>query len=212
MNCHISLGRSTLDKVTANAFEGLAGLLNDCRPRLVSGALCSVYHIYVDASFAENRYSGVGGVLLDMYGTMLNFFSVRIQPETLSLLQGSRKTIIQELEMLAVVIAVTLWLETTKESKVVVFTDSESVRGSVLKSWSANVSSDKLLSRLFLLEQAMSYPLWFERVPSQNNVADSFSREEVQSAGQLRADKVEVESVLRSAAITWGGSARPEMR
>ena len=106
--------------------------------------------------------------------------------------------------MLAVVIAVTLWLETTKESKVVVFTDSESVRGSVLKSWSANVSSDKLLSRLFLLEQAMSYPLWFERVPSQSNVADSFSREEVQSAGQLRADKVEVESVLRSAAITWG--------
>ena len=120
MNCHISLGRSTLDKVTANAFEGLAGLLNDCRPRLVSGALCSVYHIYVDASFAENRYSGVGGVLLDMYGTMLNFFSVRIQPETLSLLQGSRKTIIQELEMLAVVIAVTLWLENTKESKVAV--------------------------------------------------------------------------------------------
>ena len=59
-------------------------------------------------------------MLLDMYGTMLNFFSVRIQPETLSLLQGSRKTIIQELEMLAVVIAVTLWLENTKESKVAV--------------------------------------------------------------------------------------------
>ena len=52
---------------------------------LVVGGLAQVLadhvHIYVDASFDENGYSGVGGVMYDSSGSLLAFFSEELSPE-----------------------------------------------------------------------------------------------------------------------------------
>ena len=61
----------------------------------------------------------------------------------------------------------------------VLFTDSESVRGSFLKTWSAKANSDDMISVIFELEEGFHIPLWIERVPSQSNPSDVLSREAV---------------------------------
>ncbi len=75
--------------------------------------------------------------------------------------------------------------------RIVFFTDSESVCGAFLKSWSANTDSDRLLSLIFEIESLFSLLVWIERVPSQGNPADTLSREVVTSFGN--ATKVEVD-------------------
>ena len=63
--------------------------------------------------------------------------------------------------------------------RVVLFTDSKAVRGSFLKSWSANEDSDRLMDFIFSIEAGFDLPIWIERGPSQSNPADVLSREVV---------------------------------
>ena len=60
---------------------------------------------------------------------------------------------------------------------------SKSVRGSFLKTWSANEDSDDMMSVIFRVEEEFDIPLWIERVPSQSNPSDVLSREVVSDFG-----------------------------
>ena len=75
--------------------------------------------------------------------------------------------------MLAVLCAFKCWQEKATIHRIVLFTDSESVRGAFLKSWSANTDRDRLLNAIFEIEKA----------PSQSNPADILSREVVTRFG-----------------------------
>ena len=65
------------------------------------------------------------------------------------------------------------------------------MRGTFLKSWSANKDSDKMINITFQVEEEFDLPVWSERVPSQSNPADVLSREIVTKFGE--AEKVEVD-------------------
>ena len=98
-----------------------------------------VFHIYVDASFDYSEYSGLGGRIVDMSKKILSFFSTEVDKRTLDeVMAKGQKTVIQELEMMAVLAAMRVWRKLIKAFRVVLFTDSEAVRGAFLKSWSAN--------------------------------------------------------------------------
>ena len=71
------------------------------------------------------------------------------------------------------------------------FTDSEAVRGSILKSWSANEDSDRLMEVIFDIEARFEVSVWIERVPSQSNPADVVSRETVTTLGDAKRVKVD---------------------
>ena len=132
--------------------------------------------MYVDASFNEADFSGIGGLIIDMQGNHLSFFSARVGTEMIEVIVAKgQRTIIQELEMLAVLCAFKCWQEKAMSHRIVLFTDSEAVRGAFLKSWSANTDSDKLLNSIFEIEALFSLPAWIERVPSQSNPADILS-------------------------------------
>ena len=93
--------------------------------------------------------------------------------------RDGQKTVIQELEMLALLVAVSLWPPICRGSRVVAFRDSESVRGSLLKTWSVNEPCSALLNKIFLEEETQLGSIWIEPVPSQSNPADLLPREEV---------------------------------
>ena len=96
---------------------------------------------------------------------------------------------------LAVLAAVKSWHGFLKSRKVVLFTDSESVRGSFLKTWSANDNSDDMISFIFEVEEGFDIPLWIERVPSQSNPSDVLSREVVavfEGAERVRVNPREI--------------------
>ena len=93
--------------------------------------------------------------------------------------------------MMAVPAALNSWQEMICQHRVVLFTDSPAVRGSFLKSWSADEDSDRLMDVIFDTEARFDLPVWIERVPRQSNPADVFVREIVTALGS--AKRVEVD-------------------
>ena len=177
---HISSNRLHLCNDTVTALNSLRHQLRSNLPRTIRGPMSDHIYIYVDASFDLENYSGVGGVAYSSDGTILGYFSEEIsKPFILAAMSTDQHTMIQELEMLALLIAVSVWCPGQAGKRMVAFTDSESVRGSFLKTWSGNDPSSKLLRQIFLLEEAHSCHVWLERVPSQSNPSDFLSRSQV---------------------------------
>ena len=99
-------------------------------------------------------YSGLGGLIIDMSKKTLSFFSTEVDKRMLDdIMAKGQRTVIQELEMMAVLAAVRVWRKLIKSCRVVLFTDSEAVRGAFLKSWSANKDSDKMINIIFQVEE-----------------------------------------------------------
>ena len=76
----------------------------------------------------------MGGALYDNNGTVLAFFREELTAEFISEVKNiiGQVSIIQELEMLALLAAVELWCPLYPSHRVVAFTDSEAVRGDSL--------------------------------------------------------------------------------
>ena len=174
-------------------------------PRRVSGKLADYVHAYVDASFDQSGYSGVGGVILSSEGEHLAFFSEVAKTSLINLiLKQGQQTAIQELEMLSLVIGFKLFRRHLSNCKLVLFTDSEAVRGAFLKSWSANESCNRLIAAALQLEEELQTQVWLERVPSQSNPSDSLSRSEVDRHKGLERTRCNLEEVWVDTVITKG--------
>ena len=127
------------------------------------GTLSDHVHIYVDASFEDGGYSRLGGALYDSKWNLLSFFSEQLDRTFLDQVKRDGEvSIIQEMEMLALLVAIELWCLEWNGHRVVNFTDSEAVRTSFLKTCS------RLLTRVFTLEENHLCPLWIERIPIVN--------------------------------------------
>ena len=153
----------------------------------------------MDASFNYSDYSGLGGMIVGMSKKVISFFSVEVGRRTFDeVMAKGQKTVIQELEMMAVLAAMNVWKKLIEACRVVMFTDSEAVRG-FFESWSANGDSDKMIDIIFQLESEFDVPVWIERVPSQSNPADILSREtvvELEGAEKAEVDTGEMWSLL----------------
>ena len=196
---HVARGRKSLSPHTLSCLHDIRGVLVRNIPRKIEASQAEVVHIYVDASFDYSDYSGLGGIA-DMSEKVISLFSVRVDTATLDeIMSKGQKTVIQELEMTAVLAAVRGWKEMIETCRVVLFTESEAVRGAFLKSWSANDDSDKLISLIFQVESDFDVPVWIERVPSQSNPLDILSREtvaEFKGAKKTEVDPREMWSLL----------------
>ena len=143
---HVASGRRALTPIVLEALTSIREILVKNTPRRVTGQLSDHVHIYVDASFEPDGFSGIGGLVLSSDGKCLCFFSEPIGTSLLKQIMSSdQETAIQELEALAVLAAVTTFRSSLTNRKTVVFTDSESVRGAFLKSWSQNFKCSKIL-------------------------------------------------------------------
>jgi ribonuclease HI len=148
-----------------------------------------------------STWMDIPGVVYSSDGTVLDFFSEQVSKSFLLAAMGSdQQTTIQELEMLALLVSIDLWCPTRSGRRVVAFTDSESVRGSFLKSWSFNEPCNKLLNRIFVLEEKYSCQVWLERVRSQSNPADALSRSQVAHFLGLPRTRVDTGKVWNHAA------------
>jgi len=202
---HIASNRLQLCNDTVAALNSLKCQLMANLPRTIRGPMSDHIHIYVDASFDPDNYSGVGGTAYASDGTVLGFFSEEISKSfILAAMSTDQQTMIQELEMLALLIAASLWCPCHEGRRIVAFTDSEAVRGSFLKTWSGNDPSSKVLRKNFLLEETHSCHIWLERVPSQSNPADELSRSQVARwAGHERV-RVDVSKLWNHTATSMG--------
>lgn len=137
------------------------------KARKISRGFVDRIHIHVDASFEPDGFSGLGGLgglCVNSIGKVLGFFSEQVPSELLELIKaGDEEAAIQELEMVAIVIVLEVWKETLSTHRVVVFTDSEAVRSSILKCSSKNSFVDRLPRHLFQVEEHMEFQIWLKK-------------------------------------------------
>ena len=211
---HVAQGRKSLSQHTQSCLRDIRALLVSNSPRKIEASQAEVVHIYVDASFDYSDFSGLGGMLVDMSERVISFFSARVDTATLDdVMSKGQKTVIQELEMMAVLAALKSWKAVIRASRVILFTDSEAVRGAFLKSWSANEDSDKIVSAIFQVESDFDVPVWIERVPSQSNPSDILSREvvaEFRGAERAEVDPEEMGSLLTEWSSKAGTLPKPK--
>ena len=187
MSNHVTQGRKTLSEHTQACLSDVGKLLTQNSPRKIEASQAEVLHIYVEASFDYSDVSGLGGLIVNMSKEILSFFSTEVAKRTLDdVMAKGQRTVIQELEMMAVLAAVKVWRKLVRSPRVVLFTDSEAVTGAFLKSWSANKDSDKVINIIFQVEEEFDLPVWIESNPS-----DILSREIVTKFGE--AEKVKVD-------------------
>ena len=122
---HVTMGRRILTAATKCCLEEIVTLLTCNVPRKVVATQADILHVYVDASSNEVGYSGIGGLVIDMLGTHLSFFSAEVEGDMIrSIVTRGQRTIIQELEMLAVLCAFKCWQKESAVHRVVLFTDT----------------------------------------------------------------------------------------
>ena len=59
-------------------------LLHENTPRRISASQSEILHIYVDASFDISAYSGLDGVVVNMVGEQLSFFSAKVEKKVIA--------------------------------------------------------------------------------------------------------------------------------
>ena len=99
-----SVGDAALDTELIDSLVFLKNHIILGGPRRVMSSLGRVFHLYTDACF-EQGAGGLGGVLFDMCGNQLSYFSAKVNKEQICRLNpGNKETIIFELEALAVLV------------------------------------------------------------------------------------------------------------
>ena len=180
LNRHVTSGASAFGDTLAACLLAIVDFLADGEPRRVDGNFLDFVHVYVDASFSPDGYSGAGGLVLSSSGTLLDFFSEEIDAEFIaSFKRSSQQTVIYELESLAVIVALCLFRNSILGKRVVLFTDNEGVRGNISRSRATQAVGSQLLEALGDIELQLHSRLWCERVASESNPADVLSRETV---------------------------------
>ena len=188
--------RLCLQAVTKHAYEGSGPSVpsdlwdalhryREClkvsRPHTVCAAHNDPYYLFTDACYepCSAWCAGLGAVLFSSSGEFCAFFSFCLdQSGREALGEKHKKTIIFELEFLALVVALVHWKSWLANRPCVAYLDNNSTRDVAISGRGRNPVAKALASVLLALEDAGEVRCWYARVPSPSNVADLPSREQ----------------------------------
>ena len=181
-----------MQKQTVDALRRFVIFLEHADPRSLELASDSVWTIYTDACYEPQRPSwicGLGGVLVNPLGKKVAFFSVELSAEQRRALGTEfKKTVIFEAELLAMVLAFSLWKPVFVSASVICFVDNNSARDVAISGCGRNVVANVLVEFLLKLEMSANVTPWYTRVPTPSNIADEPSRGDTQSLVESGAE------------------------
>lgn len=168
------------DKFFLNLFMTI---LKDGRPREVRRAHCLSTLIFTDACYERDSNDwicGIGGVLVKSDGSERQYFLMELSDSQRAVLgELARKQIIFEAETIAALVALILWKDFLRTEKCVLMIDNETAKFAFIRGYSDNPIVDLLVKQFVKIETESQVILWFCRVPSSSNIADSPSRGDV---------------------------------
>ena len=169
--------RPTMNAALCDALKFLGERISSGVPRRVSTAVHQTMYILTDASFNEDQSGGLGGVLSNAEGHVVEWFSIVLETEQVQrLLIGDSQVVIGELEALAPVMALDLWKCQCESRHVSFYIDNDGARYSLIRGYSCSVSLSVISHMMAVrLEELVCLP-WFARVASSSNLADFPSR------------------------------------
>ena len=184
--------------MTAHAYATPVGPLNDnlvsflasfresltrSLPRVIIAQWDSPLLLFTDASFSPDQSAwpcGLGGVLVNHLGIQIAALSVSLTIADLEFLGCPRKsTVIFEAEVLAIVVCLKLRRRFLKNRPCVVCVDNNSARDIAIAGNARTSPGDKLVSHLLRAEDSCNLNAWYSRVPSESNIADGPSRDDL---------------------------------
>ena len=187
--------RLCLNAVTDHAYAGAGGNLSpatcasmatfrECLlsspPRRISSSLDRPWFVFTDASFQPNDHEtpcGLGGVLVNPDGCQVSAFSIVLGFDSLRRLGfPSKKTVIFEAELVALILGMHLWSSHLSQVPCVFFIDNNSARDIAISGHARTEPGATLVGSLLLLEDALGVVAWYSRVASASNIADAPSR------------------------------------
>ena len=187
-------------------------LLDDGRPRELKPASCEPWFIQTDASYDEvagTVDAGIGAVLFNPQGKPVSYFSKKLPVELIEKLnEAAKQNAIFECEFFALYCAFLVWGERITNA-VVIFTDNNGVRDSLISCSSRNATAKKLLVATMALECKLQLTPWYARVPTDSNMADGPSRYRCQKVIDLGAKEYPIDvldswSQLMALYEKWG--------
>ena len=144
--------------------------------RLVSATNRQTFHLFTDASLEKGR-SGLGAILYNSQGLMVNWFSEDVPEDVVSALNIDEKEgFIYEMEAFAAIHGIMRLCNKLRNVDLIVFCDNQATVSALIKSASEAPVVRGLLTRLNEFETSNGINCWFERVASAANPADAPSR------------------------------------
>ena len=169
---------------TRDALRRFNIFLRFSEPRILQLTSDNVWKIFTDACYepqSKNWVCGLGGVLADPFGNLKEYFSVQLsKQQLLDLGADLKKTIIFEAELLALVLAFSVWRSYLPTSALVCFIDNNSARDVAISGSGRNAVASSLVEFMLKLEMALNVTPWYARVPTASNIADEPSRGDVE--------------------------------
>ena len=155
--------------------------LRDSRP---------LFDVFSDAS-AEHKWEGLGGIAF--FGSPSQACSVRAltPPELESLLppKFSQKVRISQLELLALLVVLQTLGSRLKNSITRFHIDNEAAKFALINCYSGNAFMARLSAEIWMLLLEFNITPYFDYVASGDNVADIFSRPDLEEEGERLASK-----------------------
>lgn len=178
-----------LSEHTKKAMQRFVLFLEHAEPRQLKLSSGLVWKIFTDACYEPHRDAfvcGLGGVLVDPMGQCMEFFSVELTKQQRTLLgEDVKRTIIFEAELLALVLAFSLWRDRIKASALVCFVDNNSARDVAISGIARNDVASCLIDFLLKLQMATNFGPWYAKVPTPSNIADEPSRGDIVLMSEL---------------------------
>ena len=191
-----ALALRTLNVVCASGPQGRGQrrvLTDDCKqalgllaravqhgpPRRVLVAYAEPMLLFTDGACEPRRgevEGTIGGVLLDPASGLFLFFGGRLAPAAMAHLGAMAANPIASVELLAIWVALLLWGELCAHRPVLAFVDNDPARHALVRGGSAVEGVASVVDPICDMEIRLRTLAYFERVPSQSNIADPPSR------------------------------------
>ena len=179
-------GARSMCRTTAQlelAFEWLHAFLHQAPPRTISFARSSGQPVLI---FSDGWQSGdvppklgMAAVLWDRASDTKEYFSWMIEAEVVDAWSkdGLKKALINEAEHFPILISRTTWSVLPQGRKVIHFVDNNGARDSHISGYSRSEAVGHILAATKLVEAKIGMWCWFDRVPTDSNIADGPSRD-----------------------------------
>eukprot|EP00435_Cladocopium_sp_Y103_P051887 s469_g16.t1 len=182
-----------LDDDMTRALRFLGARVVEGKPLKIERALHTTWLVFTDGACDPEAGTGsVGGMIYDPNGQCLRFFGEAVPPEIMKDLLSRSKNPIHELEILPVFIAADLWGDMYPHAQVVYYIDNESSRMAHIKGTGETLRASMIIEQFVKIEFDAQHRVWFGRVPSYSNPADSPSRLDFTQALRLGATRTSV--------------------
>ena len=174
-------GSSKLDEALKRALKFFQTRILHGPPIEIRAAVGEVIHIFTDGAFEpESVHLGtVGGVIYSERGERLGFFSEIVPTSLMECYLSVSQNPIFLVELLAALVAISLWGRLYSHRYVVNYVDNEASRSALVKAWSSVKYANNIIGRYVEMEMQYFWKPWFSRVASFSNPSDAPSRLEI---------------------------------